>query len=421
MHLASFGFIFFFVWALALLLAIWAFRVAQMFARRIRRRFGQPIEPVFPTVAVILPIKGVDHDTQANIIALLNQDYPHYRLLFSVESEDDPAIALIERLTAHLPPHKVEIVVAGIATERGQKVHNQLAAVERTDERDEILAFLDADARPKPEWIHALVAPLTFGDHIGATTGYRYYLPATGHPANSVVSVINAGVAALFGPFRRTFAWGGSMALRRKDFFAYGLHSAWQHAVSDDYVLSYIVKRKAGKKIHFVARCMVASHADFNWGTFFEFAIRQYRITRICAPIVWMVAASGAALYLLTLFYTFIFAIRGLVHPEGLPLFEGLRLSLMFLSLYCFSIARGFMLLRAARLLLPEHAAALRRTRFWATLGYPFVVAINLLVLVVALFGRTITWRGVHYTMANRLHTTVRRDITAQEPEMATR
>jgi len=423
--LANLSFIFFFVWVAALLLAIWRFRIAQMFARRILRRASQPLEPIFPHVAVILPIKGVDDDTEENIAALLRQDYPNYRLLFAVESEEDPVIRVIERLTAHLPAHKVEIVVAGVADQRGQKIHNQLAAVERTDDRDDVLAFMDADARPKPEWIHALVAPLSYGEHIGATTGYRYYVPANPAMVNGVVSVINAGVAALFGPFRRTYAWGGSMALRRKDFFAFGVHSAWQNAVSDDYVVSYVVKHLAKKKIHFVARCMVASRADFDWASFFEFAVRQYRITKICAPIVWMAAASGAALYLVTLVYTFVFAIRGLMFPQGLPAYEGLRLMLMFLSLYSFSVARGFMLLRGARLLLPEHTAALEGTRKWMTFGYPIVQVVNLVALVIAVFGRRITWRGVRYRMANRMRTTVERQVAQaaprSEPEMAAR
>ena len=43
-------------------------------------------------VSVILPIKGVDDDTQANVHALLSQDYPEYRLIFAVESEDDPVV-----------------------------------------------------------------------------------------------------------------------------------------------------------------------------------------------------------------------------------------------------------------------------------------------------------------------------------------
>ena len=60
---------------------------------------------------------------------------------------------------------------------------------------------------PMPIGSSALVTPLE-RDEIGATTGYRYYVPVTDHTANKIVSVLNAQVAALLGPYRRTLAWG---------------------------------------------------------------------------------------------------------------------------------------------------------------------------------------------------------------------
>ena len=143
--------------------------LAQRFGFRLPRVAARPVQlDAFPRVAVILPIKGVDDDTHINIHALLDQDYPDYRLIFTVESEQDPVLAPLEKLATE--DSRIEIVVAGVATHRGQKVHNQLAAVERTTAHDEVLAFMDADAKPNPGWLRALVAPLT-REEIGATTG----------------------------------------------------------------------------------------------------------------------------------------------------------------------------------------------------------------------------------------------------------
>ena len=157
------SFVLFWVWLAALLLSVWAAQVAQRFGVRLPRVVKRPIQrEVFPRVAVIVPIKGVDDDTHGNIEALLDQDYPEYRLIFAVESDEDPVVGLLEKIAAN--DSRVEIVIAGLARERGQKVHNQLAAVGRTTERDEVLAFMDADAKPGPGWVHALVTPLTYGD-----------------------------------------------------------------------------------------------------------------------------------------------------------------------------------------------------------------------------------------------------------------
>jgi len=352
----------------------------------------------------------VDDDTHANIQALLDQDYPEYRLIFTLESDEDPAVNLLEKMATE--DSRIEIVIAGLASERGQKIHNQLAAAARTNERDEVFAFMDADARPGTNWLRALVAPLT-RDEIGATTGYRYYVPVTEHTANKIVSVLNAQVAALFGPYRRTHAWGGSMAIRRVDFYRWGLHSLWQHALSDDYVLSYCVKSKAKSKIHFVAQCLVASEANFNWASLFEFAVRQYRITKVCAPMVWFTALGGATLYLTAFSYTLFNAIYLFFKPGMMFSQEHIRQIAMFGILYITSMIRGYLLVEGGERLLPEHRAVILSTRFWATVGMPWCFVINFMALVGAGFGRTIVWRGIAYTMTSRTETIVQRPYTA--------
>ena len=132
-----------------MLLTIWAVEVARMFARRAAKAKNAtyPLPENPPAVAIILPIKGIEEDTAENLRALLKLSYPNLRYFFSVESEGDPVIPLLRKLTVTLPADKFEIVIAGMATKRGQKIHNQLAAVARTTAADEILLFMDADAR----------------------------------------------------------------------------------------------------------------------------------------------------------------------------------------------------------------------------------------------------------------------------------
>src|SRR6185295_15287221 len=111
-------------------------------------------------------------------------------------------------------------------------------------------------------------------------------------------------------------------------------HGMWQHALSDDYVLSYCVKNKAKSKVHFVAQCLVASDANFNWGSLFEFAARQYRITKVCAPFVWLTAIAGALVYLTALGYTLFNAIYLFFVPEMTFGAEHFRQIAMFAVLY---------------------------------------------------------------------------------------
>jgi ceramide glucosyltransferase len=436
--LATFKFIMFFVWLTAMMLACWAWEVGRMFSRRMQKEAerrdaatGSPnggtlaaspaaeetAEPAhWPAVAVILPIKGLDAETEENVHALLAQDYPAYRLLFAVESADDPVVALLKGLAQEAASNpatpSIEIITAGIAMQRGQKIHNQLAAVAETSPEDEVLVFMDADAHPSPRWLRALVKPLVQEPEVGATTGFRYYIPEKPNLPNAILSVINAAVAALLGPGWRNIAWGGSMAVRRADFFSFGIDAAWQHALSDDYVLSWCVKNKAKRKIQFVQGCLVASAADFSWDGLWEFAARQYRITKICAPGVWCAALGAALLYLAALAYTLIFfllSLTGVIPAQSLTGTTDYLLLVMFIALYMANFMRGRFLLNAGLTAFPAEAGKLGRAAFWFTWAYPFSLLVNLLALLKSAPGKVITWRGIRYRMLSRLQTVILR------------
>src|SRR5262245_51971882 len=155
-----------------------------------------------PKAVVIVPCRGLEHDFEENIRAILAQDYRDYETVFVTESESDPAYDALSRLLKQsrrsAPP--TWMVVSGEAKNQGQKVHNLCAALDTLnsiDRRVEVLVFADSDARPTRNWLADLVAPL--GDkRIGATTGYRWYLPSNDkdHPArnfaSSLLSVWNA-------------------------------------------------------------------------------------------------------------------------------------------------------------------------------------------------------------------------------------
>ncbi len=391
------------LWMVELVLAAWGAWVAHFFGRRMARVAARPLGETFPRVAVIVPIQGLEAYTATNIQALLAQNYPHYRLIFAVESMADPVCGWLRKLAATQPAGRVDVVSAGPAQTRGQKVHNQLAAIARTTAHDEILAFMDADAKPNPNWLHALALPLTYGPHIGAVTGYRYYVPMSEHPANAVACVMNAMVGSLLGPYRRTVAWGGTMAIRRSDFFKYGVYDGWQGALSDDYVLSDYVKHKAHAKIHFVPQCLVASPAWFGWASLTEFAVRQYRITRVCAGGLWWLALAGVGLYWFTLLSSATTAL--IAGMDGRSWWW--RPALVFVALYGLGLIRGVMLRRTGRRLLPEHWPRIQRNWFWFTLGLPAVQALTLFFLLRSAFGRRITWRGIRYEMISPTATKV--------------
>src|SRR5262245_54044208 len=158
-----------------------------------------------PKAVVIVPCRGLEHDFEENIRAILAQDYRDYEVVFVTESVTDPAHGALSRLLKQSrrlspPAPPTWVVVAGESKNQGQKVHNLCVALDTLnsiDRRVEALVFADSDTRPARNWLADLVAPL--GDkRIGATTGYRWYLPSNDkdHPArnfaSSLLSVWNA-------------------------------------------------------------------------------------------------------------------------------------------------------------------------------------------------------------------------------------
>ncbi|HEY8460274.1 MAG TPA: glycosyltransferase family 2 protein, partial [Blastocatellia bacterium] len=260
-----------------------------------------------PRAVVIVPCRGLEPGFEENIQGILAQDYREYEVIFVTESENDPARAAIARLLKQrrrlAPP--TWMVVAGEARNRGQKVHNLLAALDTLNSigRVDALVFADSDMRPGRNWLAELVAPL--GDHkVGATTGYRWYLPSTtegdrgGNFGSTILSVWNSSALSLLGE-RSGFAWGGSMAIRRENFDKIGVKERWQGALSDDYVLTSAV-HEHGQRIKFVPQCLVASRSEATIKDLLEFTTRQMRITRVYSPRVWRLACVSHGLFNLT-------------------------------------------------------------------------------------------------------------------------
>ena len=238
-----------------------------------------------PTCMVIAPCKGVDRGLEENVRALFALDYPNYEVVFAIASSDDPCRSKVERVIDEHPANRARIVVAGRSTRRGEKVTNLLAAIAAASPDTEALVFVDLDARVPAGWLKSLVAPLVDG-RVGASTGYRWYVPESGGFWSALLSAWNGSVATTLGDHRRTFAWGGSTAILRATFDRIGVRGRWEDAVSDDYALTSAVQ-DAGLRVRFEPRCLVPSLEEATFKSLIEFTTRQVIITRVYRPAVW--------------------------------------------------------------------------------------------------------------------------------------
>ena len=390
--------------ALVVLQSLLSLRGGVRYLGFFRRELGAPRALYMPFASVFVPCRGVDQGLRLNLLALFRQHYPAYELVFVSDSADDPGLDIARQLSRELEGETVartRFVVAGKATDSGQKVHNLRAALRGADASSEVYVFVDTDARPRADWLRALVAPLA-DEGAGAATGYRWFLPARGGLASQLRSVWNASIASALGAnVKSNFCWGGSTAVRAETFGRLRMGERWRGTVSDDYALTRALQ-EAGLPIRFVPACLNASVEDCTLPELVEFTTRQLKITRVYAPHLWAFVLVSNLLFVLVFFGGL--AVACARAAAGLPFVWPLvAVSVVFLL----GMWKAFFRLRAVALVLEEQHARLRRG-VWAHLTlWPLAAALFLYNAAAAGLSRRIRWRGIGYVLKSPTETEI--------------
>ena len=358
-----------------------------------------------PRVALFSPCKGLDTTFDRNINSLFEQDYADYEIFFVVEDAQDAAYArlgeIIEQRKQAGCAVPSRVLVAGPATSSAQKVHNLTAAVDVAGSDFEVLAVVDSDACLKSHFLRSLVRPLR-REKVGASTGYRWFVPTDSALASHTLSAINASIASLMGPHNWNNVWGGAMAIRRELFEQTDVRRGWLHACSDDYAVTNAVKR-VGLLVVFVPACYVASYERTSWSELFDFARRQFLITRIAKKRLWVLAILSVGHYVAAfwggLIVTVCVAAAGRANwPYAAILPGGLMLSGMVKA-----IVRQVMI----RKILPEDTGRLLGSAVLDVLAQPVLAVFTLVCLIASGMSRVMVWRRIKYVLHDEDHTEV--------------
>src|SRR2546427_789264 len=212
----------------------------------VRRAMRLALGAFLPSVAVILPVRGLDVGFDENVRALLSQVYPRYRVLVVADDSADPALLRIQSIAREFPHVDVATILSDPSPLRG-KVNALRSALAHLRPEDEVVVFADSDIRPASDWLRQLVQPLA-DSTIGVATGFRWYLPPQPMFWSLVRAEWNAVSAnVLFDPLR-SFAWGGSCAVRKDLLVPLRLRDRWRDVFSHDLILTH-AGREAGLTI----------------------------------------------------------------------------------------------------------------------------------------------------------------------------
>lgn len=353
------------------------------YATYVRRETSHKLPDFQPFVSVIAPGRGLEPGLSDNLRTLLSQDYPHYEVLFVFDAADDPAIKVVDELTSS-SRITARTIVSGPATDSGQKVHNLRVATTQVDPESEVLVFVDTDARPEKQWLKQLVAPLA-NEELGASSGYRWFIPEKGGVASRLRGVWNASIASALGAdTTKNFCWGGSTAIRRTTFNQLAINDRWRGTVSDDFTITSVLK-EAKLPIHFTPNCLVASVGDCDFKELLEFTTRQIKITRVYASHLWLPLLLGSSLFALAFFGGLI--LIGVYPRSPVAVFVAL--------IFALGAAKSFIRWRAVSRVLKTS----RRDLVAHLLLWPVASFLYLYNAIIAGFSQRITWRGITYEL----------------------
>jgi len=387
---------FYFLAAIVIWLGIISLRGGLRFAAYVRSEASRPLADFTPYVSVFAPCRGLEDGLEENINALFRQDYPAYEIIFVSDRADDPALGLIRKLIndqGYTNRESTKIIIAGAATDSGQKVHNLRAAVTESDPRSEAFVFVDTDAKPPAHWLRSLVAPLS-DERVGAASGYRWFVPINGGLASHLRSVWNASIASALGASReKNFCWGGSTAIRRSTFEKLRIIERWRGTVSDDFTLTRALQ-EAQLPIHFVPACLVPALGTCTLSELFEFTNRQLKITRVYAEHLWKAVLIGSLLFCLVFFGGVILVVARAMHQSSIAV-----ALLLLLVIYLLGTLKAHIRMKAIVLLLPTCGRELRRGWIFHLVLWPFTSALYLWNALVAAASRRIKWRGITYEL----------------------
>ncbi|MFK7851406.1 MAG: glycosyltransferase family 2 protein [Akkermansiaceae bacterium] len=374
-------------WAVHSALSLWKAKRAHRLYAGHRKWMDETAgeEPQKQTV-LIIAVKKISQTYERFLDFVLAQDYRNYRVVFVTESKSDPAYEVtLNRIAEHHGQPEAKIVVAGIATDCAQKVHNLRAALLEVNDDDKIIAFADADLYGRCDWLACLTFPLN-REQTDFTSGYRWFLPENSSFPNRFIATLGIAMESWIVPDWRMLLWGGSMAVRREIYDELNIYEKLDRCMNDDVRMTQL-GHEAGKRMRYIRSAEAISPVNYSVTSLFEFGRRQYMHLGIYRAVIHYLAFLFPLLYLCSFFLCFWMLITG-------NLFVVITIfAVVTMNIYRQKIRGKYLQARFSGDEL-QTLLALNQNSWWMD---PIEKFVSLLASGSALFSRQMTWGGIHY------------------------
>jgi len=182
-----------------------------------------------------------------------------------------------------------------------------LAALREVSADSEVFVFADSDIKPEKRWLREIVLPLQ-DEKVTVTTGFRWLMSSTGSVGELCHAYVNIFIYTCFSTasyFGGVGLWGGTMAIRRRDYDALGVAQKWSRAAVDDMSLSAVVLKHRRKAV-VVPTCLTVTDdllptvgATVSWFERQIMYLKSYQRPLWIFPALPMALVAGALILLL--------------------------------------------------------------------------------------------------------------------------
>lgn len=239
----------------------------------------------WPSCALFIPVAGDNPQIERALSSLLRQEYSDYHVYLITATEEEAASAIIKRLKTHYS--NFTHVIAGSATNCGQKNHNLLQGIAAAGSYPQIYAFCDSTHLAEPDFLRCLILPLLEGRG-KFSVGYHEVIPQDNRLVTLAYALNVMFMRFLQGIPGLTQPWGGAMAMTREAFNKLDVARLWSTNVVDDCSLGGWLKKHAVKIIFSPAALLktsAARHPRKVWEAWLE---RQILFLKFCFPSQWL-------------------------------------------------------------------------------------------------------------------------------------
>ena len=237
-----------------------------------------------PSVTMLKPLCGAEPGLHEHLRSFCRQDYPEFQIVFGVRDPDDPACAVVKRLTAEFPSVPIDLVINPELHGSNLKISNLINMLPYA--RHDVLAVADSDAFVGTDYLSNVTAPLRQHDIGLVTCLYR------GTPTPEVWSRLGAMyinewylpsvlLAWLFG--HQGYVSGQTVCLRRVTLQAIGGLRALANHLADDHRLGELV-RALGKRIVLSRYVVSGEHHEPSLDSLIRHELRWLRTIRVLRP-----------------------------------------------------------------------------------------------------------------------------------------